>query len=148
MTVDRAAIQERLKKLREVLTGLEEIRRTPGNQFLSDYRISWAAERGLLLAAEAILDVANHLLASAFSCFPETNEDTLTALHGNGVISPDLYDALKGLGGFRNILVHGYLAIDESLVYDHLQKAPESFGAFIREVIAWMGQYAPDTAEP
>jgi uncharacterized protein YutE (UPF0331/DUF86 family) len=38
-------------------------------------------------------------------------------LAAHGVISPDLENRLRGLGGFRNVLVHGYREIDEEKVY-------------------------------
>ncbi len=44
----------------------------------------------------------------------------------------------KGLGGFRNILVHGYLRVDPDRVADYLVKAPTDFSEFVRQVRDWL----------
>ena len=38
--------------------------------------------------------------------------------------------------GFRNILVHDYLAVDTSVVWEMLQSGPAQFREFIRHVAA------------
>ena len=45
---------------------------------------------------------------------------------------------MQGFGGFRNILVHHYLDIDEGQVYEYLQKAPSVLNRFSREVFEWL----------
>jgi len=138
MTFERSVIEERLKKLREVLENLEPLRSCPVDEFVSDCRVHWAAERGMQLAAEIVLDVASHILAAVFRTFPETNEGALDALAGHGVISGELHGRLRGLGGLRNVLVHAYLRLDERQVHQHLQSLPLDLTEFIRQVIAWL----------
>lgn len=55
-----------------------------------------------------------------------------------GVRSEALLDEVGGLGSFRNVLVHGYLDLDHDRVYSILERAPERFEAFAREVFAWL----------
>lgn len=43
-------------------------------------------------------------------------------------------ERLRGLGGFRNILVHGYLDIDRRRVYQALQIELEDLIAFADEL--------------
>jgi uncharacterized protein YutE (UPF0331/DUF86 family) len=50
------------------------------------------------------------------------------------VIDEALRNRLNGLGGFRNVLVHGYLRVDADKVADHLVKAPADFSDFARAV--------------
>jgi uncharacterized protein YutE (UPF0331/DUF86 family) len=141
MTFERSSIEERLKKLRQLLQNLEEIRAIPADEFVADYRHYWLAERGLQLAAETVLDIAHHILAAVYGRYPETNEEALDALHQCQVIATDLHAQLQGFGGLRNVLVHGYLEIDEAQVYQHLQKAPDVLRRFCAEVITWMDNH-------
>jgi uncharacterized protein YutE (UPF0331/DUF86 family) len=53
---------------------------------------------------------------------------------------------LKGLGGFRNILVQGYLALDPERVAHALAKAPGDFSEFARAVHQWLATVAPRTS--
>lgn len=141
MTFERSSIEERLKKLHQLLQNLEEIRAIPGDQFVADFRHYWLAERGLQLSAETVLDIAYHILASVYGRYPETNEEALDALRECQVISADLHAQLKGFGGLRNVLVHGYLEIDEAQIYQHLQKAPDVLRRFCEQVIVWMDRH-------
>ena len=138
MTLEPRVVEQRLKKLDETLRRLEPMAATPREAFLADFRTHWAAERGIQLAAEAALDIANHILAGHFDRFPETNEQGLDALLETGVISPATRARLRGFGRFRNILVHGYLDLDIGHVYDHLQQVPADLRAFIQDVAAWL----------
>lgn len=127
-------VRDRLRHLRRVLRNLEELRRVERGEFLSSYRYFWLAERGLQLAAEALFDVGTHVLAGAFNLHPAEYEDVTRRLVRQQVISEGLGERLRGLGGFRNILVHAYLEIDEGRVYDFLQNELEAFADFAAEI--------------
>ena len=45
---------------------------------------------------------------------------------------------MKGLGGFRNILVHEYLKMDEHKVYEALQTGLTDMEDFISDAIRWI----------
>ncbi len=42
------------------------------------------------------------------------------------------------MAGFRNILVHGYIDIDEALVYYHLKEDLAEFEEFIKYIIQYL----------
>ena len=54
------------------------------------------------------------------------------------MIGAPLREELKGLGGFRNILVHGYLRVDPDRVARSLQVSRTRFSEFARAVRAWL----------
>ena len=98
----------------------------------------WIVERGLIAAASIIFDVADHILAGHFGIYAETYEDSLQNLQDKGVISEELYRQIKGLGGFRNILVHQYLGIDPDEVFENFHKGLVVFPAFAQEILVWL----------
>jgi hypothetical protein len=51
-------------------------------------------------------------------------------LAASGVIDPELRERFRSLGGFRNLLVHGYLRLDPERVAQMLSDSPERFSAF------------------
>jgi uncharacterized protein YutE (UPF0331/DUF86 family) len=138
MTFEATTVEQRLKKLREYVVRLEDIARTPKDTFVADYRQQWLAERGLQLCAEIVLDIANHILAAVYHRYPETNEEALDALRQSGVVTEAARAGLQGFGGLRNVLVHDYLAVDASQIYNHIQKAPPALHRFSREVLEWL----------
>lgn len=132
------AIRERLKKLEDVITRLRELGPPEGLDLAGDYRDAWVAERGLQLAAEIAFDVGNHILSAHFGTSSTDYEDIIRQLSDRGVLSRDLSERFKGLGGFRNVLVHGYLRIDSRRVADALERAPDDFSRFSDEIRRWL----------
>jgi uncharacterized protein YutE (UPF0331/DUF86 family) len=132
------AIRARLLRLEEVVAKLVELRALPPAEIDQDFRNAWALERGLQIGAEVLLDVGDHVLSARFGASAADYEDILGQLGRRGVIDGDLAARLRGLGGFRNILVRGYLDLDPAQVREHLSHAPEDFDAFARALRAWL----------
>jgi len=138
MVLSKEVIRERLKHLREILVNLKELETIPQAEFVSTYRNYWLAERGLQLAAETVFDIGNHILSGYFQVAPQDYESVLDFLLEKGVISQDLRDKFKGLGGFRNILVHEYISIDRAKLLHELKDGLDDFETFIEEILHWM----------
>jgi len=139
------ALRERLLKLEEIITRLQDAGQTDRATLRANFRDAWIAERGLQLGAEVIFDIGNHVLSAHFGVSPKDYEDIVAQLANLGVIDDTLRTRLKGLGGFRNILVHGYLRVDPDRVADHLAKAPTDFSDFARQIRDWLARTAGAT---
>lgn len=140
MVYKREVVQERLKHLTETLGHLKKLAKVSKNTFLEDHGLQWQAERGLQLAAEALFDIGDHILAGHFSSHPSDYEDVISKLRDNNVISSTLARRLSGLGGFRNIIVHDYMAINKGIVYDRLKNGLKDFEDFVKESLKWITQ--------
>ena len=132
------AIRERLKRLEDVIVRLRELASSDRLDLAGDYRDAWTAERGLHLAAEIAFDVGNHILSAHFGTSSSDYEDIIKQLADRGVISRELSERFKGLGGFRNVLVHGYLRIDSRRVGEALERAPRDFSLLLDEIRRWL----------
>lgn len=143
MTLRPEVVRERLRKLREILRNLEKVRDVARADFIASFEHYWLGERGLHLAAEAAFDVGNHVLAGHFNVHPSDYEDVLDRLAQHSVLSSGLREDLRGLGGFRNVLVHAYLEIDEGRVYDALHDKLPAFHEFAREIEAFLERVQP-----
>jgi uncharacterized protein YutE (UPF0331/DUF86 family) len=131
-------LRERLAYLRSVARRLEEMRTADRGGFLASFRQQWTVERGLQLAAQAVFDIGTHILSGHFNVHPADYEDVIRLLAVHRVITPELESRLRGLGGFRNVLVHGYLEIDAGRVYRFLQEESLVFGDFGAAIEAWL----------
>lgn len=91
----------------------------------------------LLSAIEATMDVAQHLCATEGWGPPADNGDAMRLLGRHGVLPEDLAIQMRQAVGFRNVLVHEYVAVDDDVVrarvLDH-----KDLEAFIRSVATWM----------
>jgi uncharacterized protein YutE (UPF0331/DUF86 family) len=134
------ALRERLQKLEDIISRLEDVGGTDRTTLRTNFRDAWAAERGLQLGAETVFDIGNHILSAHFGVTPKDYEDIIAQLEIHGVIAERLRNRLKGLGGFRNILVHDYLRIDPDRVAEYLSKAPIDFSDFAHEIRDWLSR--------
>jgi len=138
MMLRREAIEERLKQLDEILQELSRYQDMAWENFRRDISLRWIIERGLIAAASIIFDISDHILAGHFGLYAETYEESLESLRDKEVLSEGLYGQIKGLGGFRNILVHHYLEIDPREVFDNFRKALVVFPHWGREILNWL----------
>lgn len=138
MVLSREMIEERLRELDGVLHELTKHRDLTRHVLEQNLTLRWAIERGLIAAAELVFDIANHILSARFATYPETYEESLKLLAEKRVISRALYDRLRGFGGFRNVLVHRYRAIDPGAVLENFRKSLQVVPAFAAEVLAWL----------
>ncbi len=141
MVFKKESIIERLKKLESVLANLDEKSVIVMKQYSHDLDLQWVVERGLEVASSIIFDIGNHILAGHFKESVEEYEQILHHLAIKKVISHELYEALRGLGGFRNILVHNYLSLDHEIVLEHYKKALTKFPRFIAEIHTWLEEH-------
>jgi len=136
MVLKPEAIRARLLKLEEIVSRLEQFAASSAKDPVDD----WAVERGLQLAAEVAFDVGNHILSSHFGVSAQDYEDILEQLAAREVLPRGLRGRLKGLGGFRNVLVHDYLRLDPDLVAEMLARAPTDFSDYASAVRAWLAR--------
>jgi uncharacterized protein YutE (UPF0331/DUF86 family) len=123
--VDRALVRRHLFALDHALTRLEPRAALSLDVYLANAELQWAIERGLLVCAQNILDIAAHVAASAGrdSVDYASSIDSLSEL---GVLPRAFAQQLRPIAGFRNVLVHAYLTVDARLVHQVLTgKLPE-----------------------
>ncbi len=128
--VDRSVFLRRLGKLEQLLEDLQPLTKIERTDFLADRAVQAQAERWMHLAAECALDLANHLIADRGWRTPTTNRETFRVLAENGALPGDLAGRMEGWAGFRNILVHLYLEIDQDTVFDILTRDLDELRAY------------------
>ncbi|MEK6607098.1 MAG: DUF86 domain-containing protein [Myxococcota bacterium] len=117
MVVSREVAANRLKRTEHALARLRRLATMPLDAYLADEDARTLAERHLQIAAQCLLDLGNHIVAEEGLGSPDDADGILDCLAGAGVVAPALHARVKGLGGFRNILVHDYLGIDHRRVH-------------------------------
>jgi len=101
-----------------------------------------AVERNFQIAIECILDIGNHLIAEKGFETPDDNEDIIVILGKEGIVPSDFAGRMRGMAGFRNILVHEYTGIDYGLLYDYLVHRLDDFRDFARYLVAYLEKSA------
>lgn len=122
MVYRKESILKRIEKLREYSDDLRPYCSLSINEFKASKTERYAVERILFLIAECIFDVLDHYLSAKHGVVSEGYEDIIDNALENKVIDSSMHTQLKGLGGFRNVLAHGYLKIDSGETHANMAK--------------------------
>ena len=135
--VDPQVVQRHLIALRASLRELRLFEGASARSLRADTSQRWAVERGLLLCIQNALDIASHV-ASAAGYDPMTYAESIDALVEAGVAPHDFGERFRGVAGFRNVIVHGYLDLDLDHVARFLSEDLEDFEEFVRLIESWL----------
>jgi len=89
------------------------------------------------LCTQCVLDIATHLVTSAGRDAPDY-ASAIDELGRLGILPSELATQLRPLAGFRDALVHGYLAIDAGRLHGVLNSHLDEVREFARHVNAYM----------
>lgn len=137
--LDATLVRRHLAALDRAASHLRRYVGRPSEDLQADVEAAWAVERGLHLAAQNALDVATHIAAAAARDSPDyaTSIDRLGEL---AILPRDFARRFRGVAGFRNVLVHGYLELDPARVHEVLNERLDDFAEFARLVEAYLGR--------
>jgi len=114
----------KLDLIEDSLKKLSEIRME--NPTLEKYRNSWknkdSAERNLQKIIEAIIELGKILIAEKRLKEPGNNREVFEILEEEGLFSSEFIPLIDKMIGMRNIIVHSYNRIDDSIVYGVIKK--------------------------
>lgn len=130
---DGEVTRQRLAALRHYVSTLKEFGPATVEELERNLERQWAVLHGLQLAIECVLDVAAHLATTQGLGVPASHTEAIDLLGSSGVIDKDLSGRIRGMAGFRNVIVHEYVNVDLSRVARFL-KHLDDFDEFTRAV--------------
>jgi uncharacterized protein YutE (UPF0331/DUF86 family) len=99
-----------------------------------------ACERLIHVMIENVIDISALIVKELKLGLPSEEEDLFRKLGKKGIISAGMTDKLKGMKGFRNILVHRYSEVDDELVFKFLRKRLSDFDEFRKSVTGFLNK--------
>ena len=117
MVVSPEVTAARLRRLERSVKRLRRFAAMPLETYLGDDDAQALTERHFQVAVQCVLDMANYIIAEQGLGSPEDAEELIGCLAACGALPAPLHERLRGLAGFRNILVHDYLDIDHHIVH-------------------------------
>jgi uncharacterized protein YutE (UPF0331/DUF86 family) len=132
--VDRSKLRAHLDFVRGNVRKLQQLREEGREAFLGDDVSQAAAERWLQTAVEAVIDVANHVIARLGLGVPRAYSDTIEILVRDGVLPNDRREAFLAMVRFRNRVVHLYDEVAPDEVWRTIEEDLGDFDAFIAAI--------------
>lgn len=132
-------IRYRSDRLRSLVSALLESRdrlaslaRMDAAAFAEDPHRPSSARYHLIVAAEAVVDIAHHLIAQNRWRTPETYGKAIRILAEHQVLDEGLAERLSQLIRMRNRLVPRYWDVDDRLVWEAIPQTVQDIEAFLR----------------
>ena len=129
---DADLIRKRLAFIETCLRELAEF--ADPDRVEHDVRERRFVEHTLQVMIQASLDIAAHIVASDRLGEPTSNQALFELLERAGWLTPALRSELAKMAGFRNVLVHGYVALDAAIVRDVLEHRLEDIESFVGSI--------------
>lgn len=106
--------------------------------FEEDYMRQDAIAINLQRAAEQAIDLANHAIKKGKLGLPKESKESFEILAAANIIPRELANKLKGMVGFRNILVHEYQEFDVRIMKDVVEHHLDDLIDFTNYVMDYM----------
>lgn len=127
--VNKSVIINKLDQLSKYYQQLEKYKNIKDEDLKNDLDKLWSVERGLQLCIQTILDIGNHILSEK-GIVVDNYSEIFEKMGKVEIIPEDFGNRIKGMAGFRNILVHEYTDVDIEVVVDVLNNSLDDFNKF------------------
>jgi uncharacterized protein YutE (UPF0331/DUF86 family) len=127
-------IEQHIQNMEEALAQLSKYKNISLEEFQKDLGLIWIVEEGLEILIQNLLDMGGHLLASEIKNDWEDYGEVISKLGQHGIIPKEFSERIKEMAGLRNILIHEYLKIDLSKLFDYLEYRLEDFIQFVKYI--------------
>jgi len=132
--VDKEKIRQKIQYIEENRRKLDQLKSYTLEEFVADFRNVEAAKHLLQVNIEAMIDVANHIIARNRWTTPATSSDSLNILRQHGYFGEKEQKLFNRMVKFRNRVVHLYHMVDDTEIYKILHEGLDDFSLFIKAV--------------
>jgi len=136
-----------LDELSERLARLKPLSDRPRIDFDKDPYLRDIVERNLEVSAQCCIDISHRIISIEGARKPIDYYDAILRMSELGVLQAGFARQLAPVAGFRNVLVHEYVAIDWDEVYSALHRL-EDFERFAESVRRWLADRATLSEDP
>ena len=133
--IDWGIVKKRIDYAFKATETLNEILAKPLEEITSSTILKLAFERLVHTIVESILDVARHIVSVKGWGPAETYRDYIEILYKQGILPSELAQELYKFTTWRNILVHRYIEIDYSKLYEDSKKLADIVRKFEKQII-------------
>jgi len=138
--LENERIRDKMDEMDAYLSELSEYVPEDEDEYLENSMLKRACERAFQLSCETFLDICNLIIADKGYGVPKNSNDAVKKLAEHGIISKLQASRLGDMVGFRNLIVHKYGTVDDSLAYSYLTAELEDFYEFLDAIERFIQQ--------
>jgi uncharacterized protein YutE (UPF0331/DUF86 family) len=132
--IDKILVEKKLRRIEEFLRELKNVEIGTIEEFKENVITRRFVERNIELAIEQMIEICKHFISGLDLSEPETYSECFDMLAKEGVILEQSLDTFKSMVRFRNILIHAYEGVDDSITYGIYKRRLNDFEIFIKEI--------------
>ena len=132
--IDKILVEKKLRRIEEFLRELKNVEIGTIEEFKENVITRRFVERNIELAIEQMIEICKHFVSGLDLSEPETYSECFDMLAKEGVILEQSLDTFKSMVRFRNILIHAYEGVDDSITYGIYKRRLDDFEIFIKEI--------------
>ena len=137
--LEKEMVELKLQELHRCLSQLKKHQGVTATELEKDLEKAWVVQHGLQLSIQVVLDIGGHILAAEGVTVQEY-EDVFLELARLEVIPEEYAHEIKGMAGFRNLLVHEYAKVDMNRVAEILNNRLYDFSSFASFVMDYLSK--------
>lgn len=137
--LQKFTLADKINQLKQYIKALRALQaKVDRKKFFSEEAVRRIIERYLQLAIEAVLDIADQIIAEECLKKPEEYRQSILFLGEAKILPKGFAFKFSAAAGFRNILVHDYLKIDNDKVFQHFKKDAGDIEKFIKYILQYL----------
>ncbi len=130
--IDKQLVDKNLRTIEQYIREVREVDFPSFESFRDDIIKKRFVERNIELAIEQIIDICRHIVSSLDLKEPDTYAECFSTLSKEGVIPEDNVSTFQKMVRYRNMLIHAYNGVDDSITYGIFRKNLEDFDTFVK----------------
>ena len=130
--INRPLVEKKLRKIEDLIRELRTVSIESFDEFKKNIIVKRFVERNIELAIEQMVDICKHFISGFDLKEPETYSECFEILAKGEVLPGGTVDTFKAMVRFRNILIHAYNGIDDSITYGIYKKNLKDFKLFVK----------------
>lgn len=136
--IDADVVRRKIRKLEQYLRQLQEARPPSLKTYLESWQTRRVVERLIQLIVEVANDINTHMIVELGHPPPDDYFEGFTRMGELGVLPADLAARLAPSAGERNILVHEYELIDDTIVYESIADALQNYTLYGKALLEYV----------
>jgi uncharacterized protein YutE (UPF0331/DUF86 family) len=142
--VNRILLERILADIKSNIKDLKDADDITWEVYKRDKRARRFVERTLHIIIEACIDIAQHIISDEGLREPASYRDTFLVLAENGILKEEDVDKFEKIASFRNLIVHYYERIDDSIVYGIFKNNLSDFELYINRITDYISKIPQD----
>ncbi|MCD5414338.1 MAG: DUF86 domain-containing protein [Clostridiales bacterium] len=135
---DKEKIRLKIQLIEDNLRKLEMLKKIEFDVFITDFRNVETAKHLLQVSIEAMLDIANHIIARLRLKTPVTSRDSFLTLQEESILDKKSTNKYILMTKFRNRIVHLYYDVAIEDVYEILKNDLDDFRKYIQQIVLFL----------